>query len=158
MAFEGLTSWLSEMFAKGVSSITNLIDEALGYVKSVLPEVDIPRFVDTFREMQRDEQFASMITDPNVPQTTKDTEFIESADTFPRNYKVRLLIEYVDPDTGENEETFRSFYTDTRMPNAQLENTFAAQFISGSPNMPADVNFYSVDLVEHSKGSPYGPL
>lgn len=158
MAFEKLASWLSDMFAKGVASITSVLSDALSMAQTVLPNLDTPTFIDSFRASVREEQFADMLRADNISQVAKDTEFIESADIFPRNYKVRFLVEYQDPDTGEFDETYRTMYTDTRLPNEDLANLYAAQWISGSPNMPPEGGFMSVDLVEHSFNSPYGPL
>jgi len=150
------TSWIASMFAKGVSTITRSIGEALGIAERVLPEVDIPTFVDVFRESMREEVFSDMIQDKTVSQSVKDTEFLESNDTFPRNYLARFYVQWTDPTTGETVDGYRNMYVDDRLPNRDLENIFIDKWQMGSSRTDQGFTFVSFDTLTHSKGSPYG--
>jgi hypothetical protein len=152
-------SWVSEMFAKGIASITNQIDEALMSFKAMdIAELDLDTFVDTFRQEQRVDQFQAMIADPNVSEETKNTEFLEGDEVLPRNYKVSFYVEYVDPVTGETEEGYRTMYVDDRLTNEELENIFIDKWQMGSGKTDQGYTFVSFDTITHSKGSLYQSL
>lgn len=158
MAVEDLATWLASILAEGLSSIVGGIDEALQYANLFPEELNMDKFVDTFRGMQREQQFADMLANPNTPEDVKNSEFLEGDETMPRNYLAKFYVEYTDPETGDREEGWKSMYVDDRLSNSALEDMFLDKWVSDYAAQSIGFDTLYLDTITHSKGSPYASL
>lgn len=156
--FDSIASWLSSVIAGPLSKIHSVIDDAIAAARNLVPNLDVPTFVDMYRESMREGQFTDMLANPDTPQLVKDTEYLESDYTLPRNYVTKFFVQYIDETTGEMEEGYRSMYSDQRLSNSDLIDTFLSIDRGPEYNPKGKVSFITVDTVKHSKGSPYGQL